>query len=106
MRVTEGSLTPGNTFGVTDITQKPFSQITFATWCYSIGLIWTGPDSLGFGQSYELLLAVNNEYDHETFEVREREKDGRAHHSLQGRSLNLSCIFDTLTSEGYTVQGQ
>ena len=37
--------------------------------------------------------------------MEEKENDGSAHYSMQGRMKNLSCIFDTVTGDGYTVEG-
>ncbi|KAF2363244.1 hypothetical protein FHG87_005992 [Trinorchestia longiramus] len=55
--------------------------------------------------SYELQLILHNVYDRETYDVLEREKDGQAHHTLKSKTANLSCIFDTLTADGYVLDG-
>ncbi|KAK4308747.1 hypothetical protein Pmani_019576 [Petrolisthes manimaculis] len=53
---------------------------------------------------YEITIEVvdgNNE----SFTVRETQRDGWAKHELFSHTLNVSCIYNTLTSEGYLVEG-
>ncbi|XP_071536579.1 uncharacterized protein [Panulirus ornatus] len=55
--------------------------------------------------SYEITVEVIDVHNNESFTVRERERNGQATHSLSSLTLNLSCIFDTLTERGYLVEG-
>ncbi|XP_018017825.1 uncharacterized protein LOC108674397 [Hyalella azteca] len=55
--------------------------------------------------SYELRVSVHSVFDKETYDVRERERDGQAHHSLHSETASLACIFDTFTNEGFTLDG-
>lgn len=50
----------------------------------------------------EVIDVLNNE----TFEVQEKERDGRAKHILSASTLNVTCILNTLTAEGYLVEGE
>ena len=42
---------------------------------------------------------------HEYFTITEMEHNARARHILKSYNLNLTCIFSTITSEGYQVEG-
>ncbi|CAL4081500.1 unnamed protein product, partial [Meganyctiphanes norvegica] len=55
--------------------------------------------------SYEVSIDIEDVYNNESFRVRERERDGRAQHALTSHALNVSCIYNTLTAEGYIVEG-
>ncbi|XP_045594443.1 uncharacterized protein [Procambarus clarkii] len=54
---------------------------------------------------YDLTLEVIDEQNKESFLVWERERDGQATHSITAEKLNVSCIFNTHTAEGYLVEG-
>lgn len=55
--------------------------------------------------SYEVTIEVIDVLNNESFEVQEKERDGRAKHILAASTLNVTCILNTLTAEGYLVEG-
>lgn len=59
-----------------------------------------------FFQSYEVTIEVIDVLNNESFEVQEKERDGRAKHILAASTLNVTCILNTLTAEGYLVEGE
>lgn len=64
-------------------------------------------DMTGFlFQSYEVTIEVIDVLNNESFEVQEKERDGRAKHILAASTLNVTCILNTLTAEGYLVEGE
>ncbi|XP_053655085.1 uncharacterized protein [Cherax quadricarinatus] len=54
---------------------------------------------------YDLTLEVIDVHNNETFLVWERERDMQATHSITAEKLNVSCMFNTQTAEGYLVEG-
>ncbi|KAL7647906.1 UNVERIFIED_CONTAM: hypothetical protein RMT77_001516 [Armadillidium vulgare] len=55
--------------------------------------------------NYEVSLEVSDMFDNENFGVTEKERDGKARHALKAGRLNVTCIFNSLTAEGYLVEG-
>lgn len=57
-------------------------------------------------QRYEITIEVVDAHNNESFTVREMKREGWAKHELSSHALNVSCIFNTHTSEGYLVEGK
>ena len=58
-----------------------------------------------FLQSYDLSVEVSDLLDGDTFTVVEKQKESKYRYSLHAGRLNVTCIFDGLTSKGYLVEG-